>query len=237
VNLGWSNRILGGFRDPPPAPLGSPRHLRRLIYIQIGIALALLVQARQSPSTPSGSRIPLYLGLIAVEFALAWFVAIGVRAHGHRVIDVAGRRWRKATDAIFDLLCALGIVPLLGFLGALLFELFGPWVTTTGFLLPKSWVESLVWIAVSIAAGICEETVYRGYLQRQLWSFTKSLPAAILLQAVIFGTGHIYQGWKPAVVTAFYGLVFGLLAAWRRSVVPGVIAHSVVDVIGGLFRP
>lgn len=236
MKLGWSNRILGGFTDSPPAPLASSRHLRRLIYIAIGIALALLFQARQAPSAPSVSRIPLYLGLIAVEFALVWFVAIGVRAQGKTVIDVAGRRWATATDAVFDILCAIGTVAVLRFLGPLLFQLLGRWVTTTGFLLPKSWGESLVWIAVSIAAGICEETVYRGYLQRQLWSFTKSLPAAILLQAIIFGTGHIYQGWKPAVVTAFYGLVFGLLAAWRRSVVPGVIAHSLVDVIAGLFR-
>jgi membrane protease YdiL (CAAX protease family) len=116
-----------------------------------------------------------------------------------------------------------------------LFELLGRWVTATGFLLPKSWGEAAVWIAISITAGTCEELVYRGYLQRQLWSFTKSLPAAILLQSLIFGAGHIYQGWKPALVTAIYGMVFGLVAAWRRSVVPGMIAHSALDVIGGLF--
>jgi hypothetical protein len=28
-------------------------------------------------------------------------------------------------------------------------------------------------------------------------------------------------------------LVFGLLAAWRRSIIPGAIAHMVVDILGG----
>ena len=94
--------------------------------------------------------------------------------------------------------------------------------------------ESAVWAVVSVAAGICEELVYRGYLQRQFWSLTKSLPLAFVLQSVVFGVGHIYQGWKPALVTASYGLVFGLVAAWRRSIIPGAIAHAVVDIMGGL---
>lgn len=230
-----SKQILGGFADPSPAPLASPRHLRRLIYIAIGIAVALLLQGHQASSAPTGSRIPLYLGLIVVELALVRFVAIGVRAHGYRLIDVVGRRWPTAGDACFDLLWAAGTVAFLRFLGPVLFDLLGRWITATGFLLPKTGGEAVVWIAISITAGSCEELVYRGYLQRQLWSFTKSLPAAILLQSLIFGAGHIYQGWKPALVTAIYGMVFGLVAAWRRSVVPGMIAHSVFDVIGGLF--
>ena len=36
------------------------------------------------------------------------------------------------------------------------------------------------------------------------------------------------------VVTAAYGLVFGLVAAWRRSIIPGAIAHAIVDIMGGL---
>src|SRR5205823_4531206 len=103
-----------------------------------------------------------------------------------------------------------------------------------GFLLPTTLSESIVWITVSAAAGICEELVFRGYLQRQLWSLIGNLPAALLLQAFAFGIGHIYQGWKPALVTAIYGLFLGLVAAWRRSIIPGAIAHAMVDVMGGL---
>jgi hypothetical protein len=47
---------------------------------------------------------------------------------------------------------------------------------------------------VAITAGICEEIVYRGYLQRQLSAFTGSLPIAVCLQAAIFGAAHLYQG-------------------------------------------
>jgi membrane protease YdiL (CAAX protease family) len=194
----------------------------------------MLLQARHSSPTPIGSRIPLYLALIAVEFSLVWFVAIGIHPSGHKLLDLLGRRWRTAFAGFVDAVVAIGTVAALRFSGPLLYQLLGRWPSNTGFLLPKTWPESIAWIAVSAAAGICEELVYRGYLQRQLWSLTKSLPFAVLLQAVIFGAGHIYQGWRPALVTAIYGLVFGVVAALRRSIIPGAIAHAVLDIMGGL---
>jgi membrane protease YdiL (CAAX protease family) len=227
--------ILGGFADPPPAPLASNRHLRRLLYIVLGIAAAMLLQARPSaPGAIPPSRIPLYLGLIAVELFFVWFALIGIRARGYKLLDLVGQRWRTAIDGLLDIVLAISTVAFLRFGGPLLYHLLGGWTSNAGFLLPRTLPESIVWIAVSAAAGICEELVFRGYLQRQLWSLTKNLPVALLLQAVIFGIGHIYQGWKPALVTSIYALVFGLLAAWRRSIIPGAIAHAAVDVLGGL---
>jgi uncharacterized protein len=227
--------ILGGFADPPPGPFASNRHLRRLVYIVIGIAAAMLLQARQAnPATLPPSRIPLYLSLIAIELIFVWFVTIGIRAHGFKLLDLLGRRWRTAFDVLTDLLLAIATAGLLRVAGPILYSLLGRWASNTGFLLPATLSESMVWIVVSAAAGVCEELVFRGYLQRQLWTLTRSLPVALLLQAVIFGAGHIYQGWKPAVVTAIYAVIFGLVAAWRRSIIPGAIAHAVIDVLGGL---
>jgi membrane protease YdiL (CAAX protease family) len=227
--------IFGGLADAPPEALASSRHLRRLIYIVFGIAVAMFLQARQSsPASAPPSRIPLYVGLIAVEFALVRFVFIGIRARGHKFIELLGRRWRTVLDVFGDVVLAAITVGLLRVSGPLLYSALGRWSSNTGFLLPTTLPESIVWIIVSCAAGIGEELVFRGYLQPQLWSLTKSLPTALLLQALIFAIGHIYQGWKPALVTAIYGLVFGLIAAWRRSIIPGALAHAIADIIGGL---
>jgi membrane protease YdiL (CAAX protease family) len=234
MNSGWSDKIRGGFTAAAPAPLASPRHLRRFIYIAIGIGVAMLLQARGSSPAPTVSRVPLYFGLIAVELALFWFIALGVRARGYKLVDLFGERWGNVSRGLVDIVCAIAIAAVLRFSGPLLYQLLGRWTSATGFLLPKTPAESIVWIAVSISAGVCEETVYRGYLQRQVWSFTRSLPAALLLQAAIFAVGHIYQGWKPALITAIYGLIFGLVAAWRRSIIPGAIAHAIVDIMSGL---
>ena len=229
-----NQNLAGGFAVPAPPPLASVRHLRRFLYIAVGIGIAMVLQTQRSTPAPVTSRIPLYLGLIVVELLLARFVVIGIRAYGFKLIDLLGYRGRKTFDGVIDFLTVVGTAALLRYLGPVLFRLVGRWTSQTGFLLPATLSESVVWVAVSLAAGICEELVYRGYLQGQLWSLTKSLPAALALQSVIFGFGHIYQGWKPALVTAIYGLVFGLVAAWRRTIVPGAIAHALVDILGGL---
>jgi hypothetical protein len=88
MNWGY---VSGGFRDPVPAPLASGRHVRRLLYITIGIAIAMFLQARNASPTPIASRVPLYFMLIAVELVLAWFVTIGVKARGYRLVDIVDR--------------------------------------------------------------------------------------------------------------------------------------------------
>jgi membrane protease YdiL (CAAX protease family) len=74
---------------------------------------------------------------------------------------------------------------------------------TLDILLPRGVIESLLWLALS-ASGFCEEIVYRGYLQRQLRAFTGSGALAVFGQALVFGVGHAYQGWKNVVVTQFW---------------------------------
>jgi uncharacterized protein len=231
--MSWS-KLAGGFSDSPPPPLASDRHLRRFLYISIGIAAGMFLQARNGSPAPVASKVPFYFMLIAVEVFLVWFVMIGVKARGYRLPDVVGRRWPNLIYASADILLAAGTAALLRFSNPILYYFLGRWASNTGFLLPKTLSESIARIAVSLAAGFCEETVYRGYLQRQFWSLTRSLPLALVLQAIIFGCGHIYQGWRPALVTAIYGLIFGLVAVWRRSIIPGAIAHAVADVLGGL---
>lgn len=46
------------------------------------------------------------------------------------------------------------------------------------FLVPHGGTEIILWIALSVTAGICGETIFRGYLQRQFMALTKSLPPA-----------------------------------------------------------
>src|SRR3954468_860932 len=94
ATMNWK-KVSGGCADPVPAPLASGRHLRRLLYITIGIALGMFLQARNASPTPIASRVPLYFMLIGVELVLAWFVTIGVKARGYRLLDIVGRPWRN----------------------------------------------------------------------------------------------------------------------------------------------
>jgi len=100
---------------------------------------------------------------------------------------------------------------------------------------PRTTVELAAWLLLSVTAGICEEAIFRGYLQVQLGALTKSAAAGIVLSALLFGFGHAYQGWASSGLLAFYGLLFGLLTHWRGTVRPAMIAHAWQDSFTGII--
>lgn len=103
-------------------------------------------------------------------------------------------------------------------------------------MLPKSVLEVVLWIAVSVTAGFCEEIQSRGYLQQQLRALSGSVVAAVVGQAAVFGLIHSYQGWKKTVVIAVLGILYGALAAWRRNLRANMISHGALDVWNGWLQ-
>jgi membrane protease YdiL (CAAX protease family) len=101
--------------------------------------------------------------------------------------------------------------------------------------LPQRALEITLWIGVCVSAGFCEELVFRGYFQKQFEAFTHSRWIALFLQAVLFGISHGYQGIEACVKIACYGALFGLLAVWRGSLRPGMMAHAWSDIFSGIF--
>lgn len=97
-------------------------------------------------------------------------------------------------------------------------------------ILPHGIVESLLWIVVSMTAGFVEEVCYRGYLQKQFAALTGSVFLAIFFQAILFAISHSYQGFKSMIVIFVYGTLFGLLAFWRDSMRPGIVAHILTEI-------
>ena len=97
---------------------------------------------------------------------------------------------------------------------------------------------ALRWVVVVISAasaGICEETGFRGYLQQPLEA-RFSPRWAILTSAVFFTLLHLNKGWAglgmvPIILGA--GLLLGSLAWASRSLIPGIIGHTLMDI--GLF--
>jgi membrane protease YdiL (CAAX protease family) len=73
-------------------------------------------------------------------------------------------------------------------------------------------------------------------LLTQFRALTRSTGVALVLQAVLFGVSHGYQGLRACVTISVYGLFFGALALMKRSLRPGMIAHAWTDIAAGLFR-
>ncbi len=107
-----------------------------------------------------------------------------------------------------------------------------------GLLIPSDPVGKVVWVGVSITAGICEETAFRGYLMtrlRLLGRFRSWLIPTII-SAAAFGICHAYQGLPGFILLTVYGALFSLLYIRTRSLWPCIIAHFFQD-FGALFFP
>lgn len=102
-------------------------------------------------------------------------------------------------------------------------------------LAPANGREVLAWIGLCILAGIAEEVVFRGYLQRQFTAWARGAAAAgVAVSALMFGLAHGYQGARNMVMLTVFGMLFSLLALFRRSLRPGIFAHSWQDLCAGL---
>ena len=206
-------------------PIASKRHTIILLTI-----LAVISAATYSGNKPSTNpnHVLLYASVIVAELLLLRYVAIGLR--GITLVQLIGRaRWFDVLiAAAFWFAARQGLFWLRRGLGAT--------DDRTTRILPSGAIEISLWILVSIAAGVVEEVVFRGYLQRQFSAWTRSAAAGVIIQAVIFGASHGYQGIASMTAVAAYGVLFGLLAWWRRSLVPGILAHAWTDIFSGLSR-
>jgi uncharacterized protein len=210
-----------------------------IIFILVTFALAA-VQAHQQPQMATlnlKSKTPVYALMITFELILLGYVWIGVRSAGKSVRDIVGGKWNRFEDFLIDAGVAAGfwcvVWGVLIVMGLLLGK-NNTGIAAVKALMPRTAAEMLVWVCLSVTAGFCEEFIFRGYLQRQFLALTGKDELAVALQAIVFGSAHIYQGWKGALTITVYGALFGALAAWRKSLRPGMMQHAAQDTFTGL---
>lgn len=228
--------------SPAPRLIAPWRHTVLLAALFLGIAVGGAFFQRHGRSQPGMLQqhpqvVPLYLSLMAMEWGLfIWVWKGGLRRTGTKVSELIGGRWASAKDVLADCGLAFGLWG-----GWTLVDL--AWIRWFGSghaasiqtFLPQRALEITLWIGVCISAGFCEELVFRGYFQKQFEAFTHSRWIALGLQAVLFGISHGYQGIEACVRIACYGALFGLLALWRGSLRPGMMAHAWTDIFSGIF--
>ncbi|HXC56924.1 MAG TPA: CPBP family intramembrane glutamic endopeptidase [Rhizomicrobium sp.] len=101
-------------------------------------------------------------------------------------------------------------------------------------ILPHSSAEFAVFLAVAVTAGIWEELLYRGFL---VWFLSPcaGVVAAVVLSTVVFGIGHVYQGWRGMLRSGALGLVFAVGYVGTGSLWWLIAIHGLIDIMGGIF--
>ena len=149
-------------------------------------------------------------------------------------------RWPGWNLAGLSLLTGIGVALLAFWLGVVLSALFGYTFPVPPGLLPTTWQEALVvFLAMSISAPICEETLFRGVIQR---GYERLGPwVGVLVGGALFAVYHL--SFQRLLALIPIALALGYLAWRNNSLIASILAHfsyntlAVILLILGSFQP
>jgi len=223
-------------------PVASRLHLAAFLVLQLFVIVssASVVARITAPNTHSYQRdrvTYLYLYALGFEFFQLFFVWYGIKKTNTTIAALIGGSWNSVWSFVKDILLGM-LLWLLWMIAAIVLALVvhpqqDQGTEAVRALLPITPLQITLWIALSSAAGFCEEVIYRGYLQRQFLALWQNAPAAVVSQAVIFGFGHRYEGAFSVLVIQVMAMLFGWFALRRKSLRPGIIAHMWHDGLVG----
>jgi membrane protease YdiL (CAAX protease family) len=165
------------------------------------------------------------IGAEWLELACVWFVTrSGIRPFDFIGIAQSRKQW------CLDVCLGIG----LGAAEAIYTVLPRTLHTAHAHLLNPLSGEGILLIGVILSAGIVEEIVYRGYLQRLLIDCLDNVWLAIAIQAVVFALAHLYEGTGAVVTIAIQSVLTGYLAYRLGNLRLVIVAHCTLDLLAGL---
>ncbi len=102
------------------------------------------------------------------------------------------------------------------------------------YYLPKTRDELRWYIILSVAAGICEEIIFRYYLYHFLDSFLPA-PVSILILNVLFALTHIGTGFQNMISAFILGIIFSVIYYFTGFLIIPVILHSAIEIQTGII--
>lgn len=209
----------------PPLARGAAAFL-------VGVFPAMgLMQAGAMNQVVLPSRLRLYATTIAGLWGLTFAIALAASESGFNPRLMSVTELPIALFAIWTLIALAGATALV-----LAFKAFG--ITETPvlqYLIPQTIAEKVVYVGVSLTAGICEEFVFRGFLIAALRVSTGSVIVATFLSAIAFGVAHAHQNAAGALRATLLALALSVPVLLTGSLYPGIAAHAIVDLVGGLW--
>jgi CAAX protease family protein len=216
-----------------------------LILIFLGVAVPMLGRRRirqllNSPETSKMDRLSIYASTIAFQWLATVIILWRTRAHGISITELglAIPRPGLAITASIVLAALISVnqiyslhrlvkAPSEGVLPQLALKLF-----------PQDDVERLIFFALVLTVAICEEFIYRGFVQRvfQDWSGGYVI-AGVVGSAIFFALAHLYQGPRGLLTTSVVGVIFSAVRASAGSLLPTFVAHFTADFSIGMLAP
>jgi membrane protease YdiL (CAAX protease family) len=218
-----------------------------LILVFLGVAFPLLGRRRvrqllQIPATTKEDRLRLYASTMAFQWLASIVIFWRASARG---ITTGGLSLALPHPAL-AIAVATFLVSLI-FLNQLvgLRRLSSQTAANQGIvpqlarkLFPQDEVERLAFFALVVTVAVCEEFIYRGFVQHIFRAASGgSAYVAVFGSAAFFAFAHLYQGRRGVISTFIIGVLFSTATAWCGSLLPAIAAHFVADFTAGMLAP
>jgi CAAX protease family protein len=199
-----------------------------ILPLQALVTRRLLESQRPTPLQAYRSTIRGLALLGLITLAVDW---AGTRAGIHAAM--AALPWSACALWTIGALAVCVAVTLLAFLYRKLRK--QPLEAAIVALLPRTREEHLMFLGVSLMAGIVEEYVMRGFCLGVLATTLHSAGWAYVLVTLSFGLAHGYQGATSMIRATALGAVLGVPVLATGALGPSVLAHAGMDIAAGLW--
>jgi len=138
------------------------------------------------------------------------------------------------SEPVRDLSRALALAALIGIPGVGLYltaRALGLNTTVSTANLPDVWWAVPILVLAAAQNAVLEEVIMVGYLFTRWGQAQVPIILIIVGSALIRGTYHLYQGFGGFVGNVVMGLIFGVIYANTRRVMPLIVAHFVLDIV------
>jgi len=85
--------------------------------------------------------------------------------------------------------------------------------------------------AVVVISGGFREEIQRAFVLRRFEQYLGGRWLGLVVFSVVFGAGHVIQGWDVALTIATLGAFWGIVYLRRRSIAAPVVSHAGFNVI------
>lgn len=218
-----------------------------LVLLFLGVAVPWLGRRRirqlmAAPQTTKKDRLALYASTCAFQWFAAAVILWRAGAHGITIsqlgVAIPNILIVAVTAIILATLVFANQIFSLRKLAARPAEIRGTIPQLALKIFPQDNQERLAFFALVATVAICEEFIYRGFIQHvfEKWS-GGYVVAGIVGSAVMFGMAHLYQGRRGLISTFAIGLIFSGIRFGTGSLVPALAAHFVADLTAGFLAP
>ena len=165
------------------------------------------------------------LWIVLLEWTLFYAMTLALKRENKSVLDVGFPTVKRGDLAVLGM-STVGLVAFIIWVG----DSTSDFARSMPDIFPKTVEQKLMFLFVAVTAGVCEETLYRGFCYSELRKRNLGVIWAVLLPSVSFVLIHgIAQDLGMMAFRGAVAVLFAGIFIWRGTLRIPIFLHAAVD--------